>query len=92
MSVADLRPPISPPEYREADVDGGLVMNIAAVVQMARDGDTPECRFLSRRYAAEYRALEGEGLPHKERELRAFRSAWDRMHQKFGVPQIIWPA
>lgn len=88
MTVVDLHPPISAPAFREADVEGGLLANVGAIIKMARENDTPECRFLSRQYGIEYRALADQALEHKDRELLAFRSAWMELHRQLGVAPL----
>jgi hypothetical protein len=89
--VVNLHPQLSKPEVMRADVDGGYVMNVAAALQLARDGDTPQCRSLTRFYAAEYRALEGQPLAPAAREWAAFEGAWRRLVRKFGVPPLGEP-
>lgn len=90
MSVVEIHAPISQMSIQEADVEGGLVCNVATIIQMARDNDTKECRFLTRQYNKEYRALEGLPLTHKDREFRAFKAAWTRMHRELGTQEIAW--
>ena len=86
--VVDLHPPLSKPEVQEWD--GELFGNVAVIMQIARDGDTPKCRALVRFYSAEWRALEGKPITAKQRETHAFLAAHRRMVRKFGVPEIDW--
>lgn len=90
MSVVSIHAPISQPSIAGADVDGGFIGNVAAILQLARDNDTQECRFLTRQYNKEYRALEGQPMTHAQRELQAFKAAWTRMHVELGTQEIAW--
>jgi len=85
MTAATLHPPIIDPRIVKDDsVDGGYVMNFAAVIAMAKEGETKRSRLLYMTYCQEYRALESQGLTHKVREDRALRSACAKM----GMPIV----
>lgn len=90
MSVTNIHAPISAPSIKKADVDGGLVGNVAAILMLARENDTKECRFLTRNYNKEYRALEGLPMTPEARELQAFKAAWTKMHRELGTQEIAW--
>ena len=88
-NVVDLHPPLTTPMAIE--LDGEPFVNIAGVLQMARENDTPQCRALTRFYGAEYRARQAQPLTEIAREWEAFQAAWMRMVAKFGVPPIGTP-
>lgn len=86
MTVVNLHPPKG--EAKAIHIGGEPFVNVAGIMQMARDGDTEQCRDLVRFYSAEYRAREAQPLTVQAREWEAFEAAWQRMQRKHGVPSI----
>lgn len=85
----DLHPPIVNPRILEYDVDGGYIMNIPAVIQLMKHGDSERSRLVYRRYVEKYRAMEGQPLSHQEREERAFRLAWNEVANEVGMAHLV---
>lgn len=82
MTVTSLHPPISETKViHDPTVDGELLINIAGVVALVKEGETPQSRHLYRLYLREYRALEGQPLAHEKREESAMLAAF----QKYGL-------
>ncbi len=84
--VVDLHPTLSEP--KSIEIAGEDFVNISQIIEMARGGDTPQCRALTRFFNAEYRALGGSPLSEVKHEEEAFGRAWQRMIRAFGVPPI----
>lgn len=83
-----LHPPISPVSIiHRPDIEGEYLINMAGVVRLAKEADTPQGRRLYRLYCAEYRALEGSPLTHEKREEQAMLSAMKR----FGMNLVGLP-
>jgi hypothetical protein len=74
MTQTKLHPDLGAPRAIAAPVDGGIAVNIAAVVQMIREGDTPQCRAAYRHFTAAWRKLEGQPITDKAREWQAFEA------------------
>jgi hypothetical protein len=71
MSAAQLHPDFGEPQWIEApEVDGGYIGNLAAVAEIARNGDTPQSRMLYRALCDEWRATETLPLTAKARTMR----------------------
>lgn len=85
-NVTKLHPDLSAPEVIER---GGVeYVNVPGVIEIARNGTTPQARALVRFYSAEWRSLDGKPISDKQRETDAFYAAWQRMVRKFSVPPL----
>lgn len=83
-----LHPPISEVSIiSRPDIEGEYLINMAGVVRLAKEADTPQGRRLYRLYCAEYRALEGSPLSHEKREETAMLAAMKR----FGMNLVSLP-
>jgi hypothetical protein len=75
--VADRIDHLHPPQSKaqtihDPRVDGGVLCNIGAAIQLAKEAGTPGGKRFYRAYVAEYRALDGQPLTHEKREEQAF--------------------
>lgn len=87
--VIGLHPPLTPPKVMH--LEGEAFVTVSGIIQMARDGNTDQCRSLVRFYNAEYRTRQAQPITPIALEWEAFAAAWDRMVRKFGVAPIADP-
>lgn len=79
-----LHPPLSQAKVtRHPEIDGEYLVNIAGVIRIAKDGETPKARALYRAFCAEFRALEGRLITDEAREQAAFKAAAESMGWRF---------
>lgn len=72
---AKLHPDFGPVKLEAADVPGGVVGNIAAVVDLMRTAGTDRSRTAYRAFLAAYRRSEGSPLSNNKRGLAAINEA-----------------
>lgn len=88
MSVTPLHPTVSSTKIiHDPTVDGEYLINIGGVIQLAKEGETPQARRLYRLFLAEYRAREGHPITADEREFQAVQAAFARMGVTMAEPQ-----
>lgn len=59
----------------EPALDGELIGNMAYIVEMARTGDTEQCRRFYRAFRRAWAETEGSPITKQERERQAFLAA-----------------
>lgn len=80
MSVIDLHPQVSEPKVIPAEVDGGYLINVGGIIEIAKNGESPQAKRLYRLFLAEFRALNGQPLSPSEKEQQALFAAFRRMN------------
>ena len=76
MGIEQLRPDLGQTSVIYDDrVDGGVLLNVAGVLEMVRQGDTPQCRAVERAFNAEWRRTEGQPFTYADRQLRCLQHA-----------------
>ena len=63
---------------------------VAAIFAGVKAEGSPERRALLAYFQAELRRLSGAPLTDDARERQAFRAAWKKMAEAFGIPSIYW--
>ncbi|GEM_PF-2641004 len=75
MGAVKLHPDFGPVKLRAAEVPGGVVGNIAAVVDLMRTAGTDRSRTAYKAFCAAYRSMAGSPLSDNERGLAAINEA-----------------
>lgn len=75
MGSIKLHPDFGPVKLEAANVPGGIVGNIAAVVDLMRSAGTDRSRTAYKAFCAAYRRTEGSPLSDNERGLAAIEEA-----------------
>lgn len=82
--MADVLPNLGRARYVRADVDGGIVANMAAVLEMAKSAQNARSVTFLETFNAEWARIEGDEMTEGERQMQAFQMALSEMLRVHG--------